>query len=114
MCFFRKKTKAEKATEDRELVSENERSVEALIILANQSRSEEKETVVNDFKELKEKLKYLIPSEDNKVKDLDKKIKNLIADLRIVLVKDDGEMSKKASNIVTQIKLAIADRNTKI
>lgn len=114
MCLFRKKKASVKAREDNDLVSENSRSIEALIVLAEQSKDENREAIVNDFKNLQEKLRYLIPSQDEKVREYDKKIKNLIEDLRIALVKDDGELSNKASKIVTQIKLAIADRNAKI
>ena len=97
--------------EDRELISENERSVDALVILAQQTGNEQ---FIVELKQLKEKIKYLIPSTDDKVRDYDKKIKNLIGDLRIALVKGDSEVSVKANNLLTQIKLAIADRNAKI
>ncbi len=109
MCFFRKKKVADKVKEDRELIEANNKAVEALIILAN-----DKVVIVNELQGLKEKLKYLIPSDKLKVIDYDKSIKNKIGDLRIVLTKSDGEETKKATNILTDIKLAVADRNTKL
>ena len=48
------------------------------------------------------------------VTDCDKKIKNLIGDMRIALTKSDGEDSKKTDELLTDLKLAIADRNTKV
>ena len=107
--FFRKKKIADKVKEDRELVEANSKAIEALIILANDNAS-----VINELNNLQEKLKYLIPSDKSKVADYDKMIKNKIGDLRIVLTKSDGEVTKKATDILTDIKLAIADRNTKL
>ena len=109
MGLFRKNKKADKAHDDKELISENERAVDALIVLADKN-----DEIVDEFRALKEKIKYLIASENDKVYDYDKKIRNLIDDLRIVLVKRDGEMNEKAQKLVTQIKLAIADRNAKL
>ena len=111
MGLFHRKKAADKSLEDKELISENERSVDSLIVLAQQANNEQ---FVVELKQLKEKIKYLIPSTDDKVRDYDKKIKNLIGDLRIALVKGDSEVSVKANNLLTQIKLAIADRNAKI
>ena len=111
MGLFHRKKDSDKSLEDKELISENERSVDALVILAQQTGNDQ---FVVELKQLKEKIKYLIPSTDDKVRDYDKKIKNLIGDLRIALVKGDSEVSVKANNLLTQIKLAIADRNAKI
>lgn len=109
MLFFKKKKVADKVKEDRELIETNSKSLDALIVIAKDN-----EVAVNELKGLQEKLKYLIPSDNSKVEDCDKKIKNLIGDLRIALTKADGEETKKATNILTDIKLAVADRNTKL
>lgn len=109
MCFFRKKKVADKVKEDREFVETNSKAIDSLIILARDNV-----VVVNELKGLQEKLKYLIPSDNSKVVDYDKTIKNKIGDLRIVLTKSDGEVTKKATDILTDIRLAIADRNTKL
>ena len=111
MGLFFKKKNSVKSAEDKDLVSENERSVDALIILAQQANDEQ---FVEQLKQLKEQIKYLIPSTEDKVRDYDKKIKNLLGDLRIALVKGDSEITVKAGNLLTQIKLAIADRNAKL
>lgn len=109
MCFFRRKKAAEKNADDRELIEANSKAIEALLILA-----ENNEQLSADLKELQEKLKYLMPSTDSKVIDADKKIRNLIGDLRIALNKSDGEDSKKTERYFTDIRLAIADRNARI
>lgn len=109
MCIFKKKSVAEKTKADRELVASNSQAVEALIVIAKDN-----DEIIGELKVLKEKLKFLIPSENPKVADYDKSIKNKIGDLRIALTKSDGEATKKALNILTDIKLDVADRNTKI
>ena len=109
MGIFGKKKMSVKVRNDRELIGENEKAVDALIILAGDN-----ESLVQQLQEIKEKIKYLLPSEDGKVYDFDKKIKNLIEDTRIALVKADGEASKKVDNALLQIKLVISDRNAKL
>ena len=104
----KKNTPAQKAFDDRELIEQNAKSVEALIVLA-----EDNAELVEELRDLQNTLKYLIPSTDSKVWDYDKSIKNKIGDLRIALTKSDGENSKKSDEILTEIKLAVADRNTK-
>lgn len=109
MGLFRKKKASQKNGEDRELISENERAVESLLILSAGNEEMEK-----DLRSLKEKLKYLTPSDDGKIYDYDKKIRNLIEDMRIALIKADGETNKKVEGALLQLKLTIADRNAKI
>lgn len=107
--MFGKKKIAQKTMEDRELVAVNAKKVEALKVLA-----EGNEEMLEQLAAVQEKLKYLIPSEESKVCDADKKIGNLLGDLRIALVKSEGEVTAKATDILADIKLAIADRNTKL
>ena len=108
MGLFRRKKEADKVMEDRELVSHNEKSIEALIVLAGKN-----EEFINELRLLKEKLKYLTPTDA--AKDYDKKIKNQIEDLRIILVKSEGQdLPKKAETIRTQIEVLISDRNANI
>ena len=108
MCFFKKKA-AVKTHEDKALIEQNYKSADALIVLAAGN-----EALVSEFKDLREKLKYLIATENNDVVSYDKKISDLIGDMKIALTKDGGEFTKKAENTLTQIKLAIAERNAKM
>ena len=107
--FGKKKSSAEKVESNRQLISENEKSVDALILLAGDN-----EKMVEQLKEVKEKIKYLIPTDNPKVVEYDTKIKNNIEDMRIALVKSEGEIDKKIESLFMQIKLAIADRNSKV
>ena len=103
-------TDAIKTMDDRELISENARSIESLIILAK-----ENDELAAELRKIQEKIKYLIPSEDGKVRDFDKKIKAAIEDLRISLVKaDPDEPNKKVESHLMQLKLAISDRDVKV
>ena len=98
MCFFRRKKVAEKTKENQEAIELNSKSIDVLVVLA-----EGKEDVVAELNDIKEKLTFLLPSD--KAVNVDKKIKNLIA-----LTKSEGEMSGKVSEIIKEIKLAIAER----
>lgn len=109
MGLFGRKKASVKVGNDRELISENSRAIDALIILAGDN-----EALVQQLQDIKEKIKYLIPSNEDKVYDFDKKIKNLIEDTRIALIKADGETNKKVDNALLQIKLTISDRNVKL
>lgn len=104
----RKGSDGDKNREDRELIAENARAVEALLVLAEGNKE-----LTTELKELQEKIEYLTPSPKDEILDFDKKIKNLIGDLRIALTKADGEESKKSDNVIKQIKLTIADRGVK-
>lgn len=107
--FKKRKSVAEKTLDDRELVATNSKAMDELIVLAKDN-----EDIIEELKSLQETMKYLVPSDDSKVIDYDKKIKNLIGDMRIALTKSDGEDSKKTDELLTDLKLAIADRNTKV
>lgn len=109
MCFLRRKKIVDQVKEDRDLIESNSKFIDALLVLAKENAA-----IINELKELQEKLKYLIPSDKAKVMDYDKSIKNKLGDLRIILNKSDGESTKKATNILTDIQLALADRKTKL
>ena len=115
MHFGRKRRKmAGKVGDEREVIAHNAAAIESLIVLAKDD-----EELIQELKKLQEKIKYLTPSDNGKVADCDKKIKNLIEDMRIVLVKadkksDEETLPAKARSILQQIKLTIADRNAKL
>lgn len=103
MGFFRRKKVAEKTKENQEAIELNSKSIDVLVVLA-----EGHDDVVAELNELKEKLAFLLPSD--KTVNVDKKIKNLIGDLKIALTKSEGEMSGKVSEIIKDIKVSIAER----
>lgn len=105
----KKSTPAEATANDRELISENERAMAALLVLC-----EGNEALTEEIKKVREQVKYLTPVDDPKVVEFEKKIKNQIEDMRIALNKDGCEDNIKAINALTQLRLLIADRNTKI
>ncbi len=100
---------ADKNKEDRDLIEANSRAVEALLVLAENNEEFKKE-----LRELQEQIKYLVPSPKEEVLEFDKKIRNLIGDMKIALTKTDGEDDKKTENLLKQIKLTMADRGVVI
>lgn len=109
MCFFGKKKVADKTKADRELIETNSKAIDTLIVLAKSN-----DELIASLRELQEKLKYLVPTDNSKVVDYDKTIKNKIDDLRIALSKGDSADSRKVSNLVADINCAISDRNTRL
>lgn len=107
--LFKKKKIADVLREDREDIATNANKVDALIVLAGDNLQ-----MKQDLCELKEQLKYLRPSEDKKVNEYEKKIKNMIDDLKIALNKSDGESTEKAAKLIKNIKVAIAERNVNL
>lgn len=94
---------------DNKLIAENSKFVEVLLVQA-----EGNDEVVNELKELQEKLKYLKPSREKKVYDYDKKIKDSLGDLKIAFTKTDGESSKKTVQLIKDIKMLVAERNVNV
>lgn len=110
MCFFKKKTNADIVKENRELISRNERQIETLMVLAGENKE-----FIKTLSLLQEKIRYLTPSEKESVTDYDKRIEDLIGDLKIELTKAAGEeVPQKANNLISQINLCIAERNANI
>ncbi len=104
MCF-RRKTKAESNIQDREIIEENSKTIDVLIKLSND------EEYIEKLRYVQETLKYLTPSTDGKVYAADKKIRNIIGDLKIALNKSvDKEECKKADGLLRDLDVAIAER----
>ena len=108
MCFKRKKT-AEIIKENREYIATNAEKIQSLIVLAQDNIQLKKELC-----ELQEEIKYLRPSEAPAVRNCDTKIKNLIDDLKFALNKSGGEDNEKTKKLIQNIRLTVAERNTKI
>ena len=103
MWPFKKKSSGVKNSEDRELIERNYRLVDALIVLSSD------EELTEQLGDVKEKLKYLTPSENSKVYDMDKRITNAIQDMKILLTKD---AVPKAKTALKEILVLVAERNS--
>ena len=103
MLFFKKKTAADKTANDRSIVEDNSLYVDALIAISKS------ETLTVKLKELREKLKYLISSDNAKVLDCDKKIKNQLEDIKLAIVKEKPE--EKLLDMINEVYVIIAERN---
>ena len=107
--LFHKNNDAKIAKEDRDLIAENSKMIEVLLVLCKGREEEEKA-----LKELEEKMKYLQSSTEDDVLKIDKKIKNQLADLKIALVKEDGEFTDKVKKELRDLEILVAERNAKI
>lgn len=101
------KTQKDVLNESKDLIAANAQSVEVLLVLA-----EGKEETVKQLKSLQDKLRYLTPSTDEKVKAIDEKIKGELGDLKIELnKKKEEEKDDKASAHLENIRMKIAERS---
>ena len=107
--LLRKKSQPSDPDADIKLIAENAKFVEVLLVQA-----EGNEELVNELKKLQEDLKYLKPSREKKVYDYDKKIKDNLGDLKIAFTKTDGDSSKKTVQLVKDVKMLVAERNTNV
>lgn len=109
MWFFKRKKSSDVAKEDRAVIETNSKAIDTLIILAKNNIE-----IINELYALQEKLKYLAPSTKAKILERDKKIGDKLDDLKVVLTKSDGQISKKEQDILFDINLAIAERNKRL
>ena len=108
--IFKKKTEAEKNTDDRELIASNAEAVKAMTVLASDDE------VKAELTRLENDIRYLIPLTEERAINADKKIRNLIGDLKIELVKDknDEKAAAKLQAAVKELKIAVAERRAMI
>lgn len=104
-----KKSAPVESDADNKLISENAKFVDVLLVQAEGNEEVEKE-----LQDLKESLRYLKPSREKKIYDYDKKIKDSLGDLKIAFTKTDGEGSKKTVQLIKDIKMLVAERNTNL
>ena len=108
--FGKRNKNADKRKDDRTLIAENERDAAALVEYARSN-----DVLLDELCRIRERIKYLIPSEDGKIRDYDLKIKDLIEDLRICFEKTEpNEPNKKIDALLLQLKTAIGDRDARI
>ena len=108
--FGKRNKNADKQKDDRTLIAENERDAAALVEYARNN-----DVLLDELCRIRERIKYLIPSEDGKIRDYDLKIKDLIEDLRIRFEKTEpNEPNKKIDALLLQLKTTIGDRDVRI
>ena len=112
--LFILKRKGNRSTEkdvlnaSKDLIAANAQSIDVLLVLARG-----KDNTCKQLKALQDKLKYLTPSTNEKVKDIDEKIKDEIGDLKIELNKKrEEEKDDKVESHLENILLKIAERST--
>ncbi len=105
----KKKSQPLHPDDDKALIDSNAKFVEVLLVQA-----EGNEEVTKELEDLKETLKYLKPSREKKVYELDGKIKDSLGDLKIAFTKTDGEGNKKTVQLIKDVKMLVAERNVNV
>lgn len=105
--MFKKKSKTEVILDNRKILFANLTELEALSILALDNS-----VISTLFSDCIEELKYATPSSRDDVKEEDKRIANLLGDLKIVVNKlNKGRGEEDTQKLLLEIKQRIAIRN---
>lgn len=107
MCFKKKKKIGEIYTEDRKCVLLSAQEIDVLMVLDKKNFYKAK------FEEMKDQLLYLSPRDNKEVYEIDKKIKDKIGDLKLVLNKSDEDENESVLSIIDNIFVMISERNAK-
>ena len=107
MCFKKKKKIGEIYTEDRKCVLLSAQEIDVLMVLDKKNFYKAK------FEEMKDQLLYLSPRDNKEVYEIDKKIKDKIGDLKLVLNKSDEDENESVISIIDNIFVMISERNAK-
>lgn len=102
---FKKKSDATENFNDRELVAANSKYVGVLLAIVEDE--DEKASLLK----LQDELKYLTPSPNEKVAGYDKKIKDMLDDMRVLFQKKEHA---KIAQALREVRETIALRNTLI
>ena len=107
MCFKKRKKIGDIYIEDRKCVLLSAQEVDVLILLDKHGYYKAK------FDEMKDQLLYLSPRENKDVYEIDKKIKEKIGDLKLILNKHDDEENDSVLSIIENIFVMIKEREAK-
>ena len=102
MCLGKKRNKI--YDEDKELVVANSKAISVLTKILQD------EEFVTRAEQIQIQLKFLTPSNNNKVMDCDKKIRNILEDLKIIVVKNNHDKVNDAIGTLYKIEVLIAER----
>lgn len=108
MCF-RKRNKSKLIADDRNLIEANANAVDTLVVLASDN-----EEVIDALKDIQNKLRYLIASDNAKVYKLDEIIKNQLQDMKLYLNKPKKVEIEGVKDYIREIEVSIVSRNNLI
>ena len=108
MLFFKKKVKVsdENIQQNKYAIEELAGSIDSIVA------GMENEEFIKRMRDIQEKIKYFNPTCDQRALDLDKKIADLIGDIKIEVVKNKEESAQeKIGGMITRIEMLVPDRN---
>ncbi len=108
MCF-RKRNKSKLIADDRNLIEANANAVDTLVVLASDN-----EEIIDALKDIQNKLRYLIASDNAKVYKLDEIIKNQLQDMKLYLNKPKKVEIEGVKDYIREIEVSIVSRNNLI
>ena len=108
MCFKKKKVLGQTYIDDRKQLILAAQEIDVLILLDKDKKFE------RQLNELKDELLYVSPRENKDVCELDRKIKDKIGDLKLVLNKYDDLDEENVDKIISTIMVMIKERDAKV
>ncbi len=92
--------------DDRRLIERNAKKMDVIAAYCAENRTE--------LAALKEKLKYLIPSETGEVLEWDNKISAMLDDFKLEVSSKHMRVGKTITDFIVEIEAAIAERNARV
>lgn len=109
MCFFGRRRKDKKSMQNnkqvianKKMIEQNECNIGVLIVMADDNE------IKNDLERIKDIIKYIEPVSAGKAMELDKKIANIIGDIKIILSKEKN--FEKIKDLIKKIEVCVAER----
>ncbi len=101
-----KRKRANHVGDDRRLIERNANKIDVIAAYCAENKTE--------LYALKEKLKYLIPSETGEAYEWDDKISAMLDDFKIEVSSKHMHSGKTITDFIVEIEAAIAERNTRV
>ena len=108
MCFKKKNVLGQTYIDDRKQLLLAAQEIDVLILLDKDKKFE------RQLNELKDELLYVSPRENKEVCELDRKIKDKIGDLKLILNKYDDLDEENVDKIISTIMVIIKERDAKV
>lgn len=107
MCFFKKKHTVDKNKESKELVSAIAGKAKALVVLATNENNKKQ------LEELANQVEYMDVSPKEEVKKIDRKISDLLDDMKIQLTRSERKGSDaELDKLIKEIQVKLVERKT--
>lgn len=107
MCFIKKKKEEVSLLEDRETILLLSQEIDVLIAMTKNQE------LIDKLVEVQDQIKYCSPYKNEKVYNIDLKIKQKVEDIKLLLIKNDETNDEIVLKEIDMINIMIKERNAK-